>query len=206
MKDPINIALAVIIVLLLGFTIYKNTGGSSSGNNSVVASSVDANGYSVFEFGDTPVKRLEKYNEANDLIESGETLDGLKTGTWTTYYPDGRVKSISSYIGGKLNGVFVNLTDKGHVELQASYKDGVLDENWTTYQNGSRKKEERFYVMGKLNGINKHYNRTGKLQKEIGFKDDVQHGIFKYYDDDGNVTLEYEYKDGEKVSGGIVSE
>ena len=206
MKDPINIALVVIIILLLGFTIYKNTSGTSSGNDSVAASSVDAEGYSTLEIEGTPIKKLEKLNESNDLVESGETLNDLKTGTWTTFYPDGRVKSISSYLAGKLNGVQINLTDKGHVELQAMYKDGLLNGNWTTFQNGSRKKEERFYIMGKLNGINKHYDRTGKLQREIGFKDDVQHGIFKYYDEEGNVTLEYEYKDGEKVKGGIVSE
>ena len=206
MKNPVNIALAVLVVILLGYTVYKNMGGSSASPSAVAAGPVDANGYTVLEIDGTPIKKLEKYNESNILIESGETLNDLKTGTWTTFHSDGRVKSISSYIAGKLDGVQINLSDRGHVELQAMYKDGLLDGNWTSYQNGSRKLEERFYIMGKLNGVNKHYSKTGKLQKEIGFKDDLQHGVFKYYDDEGNVTLEYEYKDGEKVSGGIVSE
>ena len=44
------------------------------------------------------------------------------------------------------------------------------------------------------------------MQKEIGFKNDVQHGIYKYYDKDGIVIMEYEYDNGKKVSGGIVEE
>ena len=206
MKNPINIALLVIIALLLGFTIFKNMNKGTDNFSHVETGPMDANGYQVIDMEGTPVKKLVKLNESNNTIETGETLDGLKTGTWTTFYNDGRVKSISSYLAGKLSGVLVNFTDKGQVELQANYKDGLLNGDWATYNNGSRKKEERSYIMGKLNGINKHYSRSGKLQKEIGFKNDLQHGIFKYYDDDGNITLEYEYKDGEKVSGGIVKE
>ena len=204
MKNSLNIALIVIVVLLIGLNIYKNSVGDKT--PSVVAGPVNAEGFNTIEIDGSPIKKLEKYDENNVLIESGETLDGMKTGTWTTYFTDGRVKSISSYIAGKLNGVQVNFTDRGQVELQAFYKDGILHGPWTSYNNGSRKKEERVYNMGKLNGINRHYNRVGKLQKEMGFKDDVQHGIFRYYDEEGNITLEYEYKNGEKVSGGIVSE
>ena len=208
MKNSLNIALIVIVVLLIGLNVYKKSSGGDADSSapSVTAGPVNAEGFSTIEIDGSPVKKLEKYDENNVLIESGETLNDLKTGTWTTYYTDGRVKSISSYIAGKLNGVQVNFTDRGQVELQAFYKDGILHGSWTSYNNGSRKKEERMYNMGKLDGINRHYNRVGKLQKEIGFKNDLQHGVFKYYDDDGNVTLEYEYENGEKVKGGIVSE
>ncbi len=206
MKNPINIGLGALIIILIGFTIYKNMdGGSNSNNGSTPEGPVDTNAYTIIEVAGTPVKLMEKYGENNTLIESGETLNDLKTGIWTTYYPNGRVKSISSYLAGELNGVQVNLSNKGHVELQAFYKNGLLEGNWTTYKNGSRKQEERVYYLGKLNGINRHYE-GGKLQKEIGFKNDVQHGIFKYYDKQGNVIMEYEYENGEKISGGIVEE
>ena len=204
MKNPINIALVALIVILLGFTVYKNKGGGTS-NASVPAGPVDVNGFTVIDVVGTPIKKLQKFNN-NLLEESGEMLNGQKTGTWITYYFDGRVKSISSYIAGKLDGVQINLNDKGHVELQAHYKDGQLDGTWTSYANGSRKSEERVYNMGKLDGISKYYDKRGKLQKEIGFKNDVQHGFFRQYDEQGNVLLEYEYKNGEKVSGGIVQE
>lgn len=65
--------------------------------------------------------------------------------------------------------------------------------------------EERYYENGKLEGTAKTYDdRTFKLKQEAQYKNGLQHGYFKYYDENGNVTLEYEYKNGEKVSGGIV--
>lgn len=181
-------------------------GGSSSDNSGIPEGPVDANEYTVIDIAGTSVKVLEKYDEKNILIESGETLNDLKTGMWSTYYADGRVKSITSYLAGKLNGVQVNFSDRGHVELQAFYKNDLLHGNWTTYKSGSRKIEERVYLLGNLEGINRHYDKSGKLQKEIGFKNGVQHGIYKYYDAKGNITLEYEYENGKKISGGMVEE
>ncbi len=204
MKDPINIALAVIVVLL-GFTFYKKMSNNSD-VATVAAGPVNAEGYTILDIEGSPVKKLEKYDANNILVESGATLNELKTGTWTTYNAERRVKSISSYLGGKLNGVQLEFNDRGQVELQAFYKDGLLHGNWASFTNGNRKKEERVYNMGKMDGINKHYDKVGKLQKEIGFKDDLQHGSYKYYDEDGNVLMEYEYENGEKVSGGIVEE
>ena len=204
MKDPINIALVAIIIILIGFTAYKNMGGGSS--DTVAAGPVNAEGYSVTDLEGSPVKKMEKFDDNNTLVESGAMLNGLKTGSWTTYYPEGRVKSISSYLAGKLNGVQLNFNDRGQVELQAFYKDGLLHGNWAAYTNGTRKKEERVYNMGKMEGVNRHYDKLGKLQKEIGFKNDLQHGSYKYYDEEGNILMEYEYENGEKVSGGIVKQ
>ena len=204
MKDPINIALAVLVVLLIGYTVFKNTGDGANQAYSVPVGPVDASGYTVLEVEGTPVKKLEKRDANGILQESGETLDGLKTGTWMTYSSEGRVKTISPYLAGKLNGVYLEMNDRGQVELQASFTDDILHGSWTKYKSGSRKEEERFYNMGQLDGDNKFYDQRGKLQKEIGYKNGVQHGMFRHYDENGNVTLEYEYKDGEKVRGGIV--
>ena len=46
--------------------------------------------------------------------------------------------------------------------------------------------------------------RTFKLKQEVEYKNGLQDGYFRYYDEEGNVTLEYEYKEGEKIKGGIV--
>ena len=46
--------------------------------------------------------------------------------------------------------------------------------------------------------------QTGRLQKEINYKMGVQDGYFRYYNESGQINMEYLYKDGEKISGGIV--
>jgi len=38
---------------------------------------------------------------------------------------------------------------------------------------------------------------------EAEYKNGKQDGMYKYYDEDGKVVMEYVYKDGEKVSGGM---
>ncbi len=39
---------------------------------------------------------------------------------------------------------------------------------------------------------------------EAEYVDGFQHGMYRFYGEDGDVQLEYEYKNGEKVTGGIV--
>jgi len=203
MKNPVNILLGIIALGLLGFIIYKSTGSSSS-STSVPEGFVTA-GATVFNVDGTDTKIIETRDANGKLTESGATLNGLKTGTWCTYHPDQRVKSVATYAGGKLNGLYMEMSDRGVIELQAFYKDGLLNGPYAKYKSATRKLEEREYLMGKLNGVYKKYeDRMGKLQQEIYYKNDVQDGPLRYYDDEGNITMEYEYKNGEKVSGGIV--
>ena len=64
---------------------------------------------------------------------------------------------------------------------------------------------DSLYKDDKLEGTARTYDdRTFKLKQEVEYKDGKQDGFFRYYDEEGNVTLEYQYKNGEKVSGGIV--
>ncbi len=58
--------------------------------------------------------------------------------------------------------------------------------------------------MGKLDGVARTFDdRTWKVKQEVEYKNGVQDGFFRYYDENGTVTLEYVYKNGEKVSGGM---
>ena len=59
--------------------------------------------------------------------------------------------------------------------------------------------------VGKIDGLYREYHTSnGKLQKEIAYKDGVQHGMFRQYNDEEKLIMEYEYNEGEKVSGGVV--
>ena len=43
-------------------------------------------------------------------------------------------------------------------------------------------------------------------KKKCSFKNGKQHGKLQFFDEAGNVTLEYMYDNGEKISGGIVEQ
>ncbi|MFT5764030.1 MAG: antitoxin component YwqK of YwqJK toxin-antitoxin module [Saprospiraceae bacterium] len=203
MKNPVIIILVIIILGLLGWIIYQNSGPSAS--HSVAAGAFNATGSTVSAIEGTDVKTIESKDANGVLTERGQILNDLKTGTWTSYFSDQRVKTIANYAAGKLNGIYLELNERGQVELQTSYKDDALNGKYAKYKQGSRKLEEREYLMGILHGVVKKYDdRRSKLQQEIHYKNGEQDGPFRYYDEEGNITLEYIYKNGEKVSGGIV--
>jgi len=205
MKNPINLFLIVLILGLVGWNVYKSTGGSGGSSSSVLPEGYDAAGSTVFDVDGTDTKLIEERDANGILKETGAMLNGLKTGTWTTYHPDQRIKRIASYVGGKLNGPYLELNNRGMIELEATYKDGEYDGLYAKFKSGSRKMEERRYLNGKLHGIYRKYDeRKNKVQQEIHYKNGVQHGPLRYFDEEGNVTMEYNYNNGEKVSGGIV--
>ena len=165
---------------------------------------------SNFVIVDHPGGKLQKAVSAdnNGLInEEGELLDGQKTGAWITYYPaEGRVKSITNYINGKKNGLHMTFNARGHTEIQCFYTNDQLNGPYMTFRNGTRKKIETSYKMGVLNGKYNEYNdRNGKILKEMTYVDGKLDGQFKQYNDEGQLVMEYQYKNGEKISGGIVT-
>jgi len=54
-----------------------------------------------------------------------------------------------------------------------------------------------------MEGTFKQFYNSNKIKLEAQYKEGKQHGSYKYYDEDGNIMMEYEYANGEKVSGGM---
>ena len=134
----------------------------------------------------------------------GFVENGKKTGQWIEYNAEGDISWIKNYVNGKLEGTALRMTFRNQVDLKLNYKQDQQDGPWTAYKFG-KVIEQRNYKAGKLDGTVMTYDdRTFNLRQEVQYKDGLQDGYFKYYDDEGNVTLEYEYKKGEKVSGGMV--
>ena len=77
---------------------------------------VDLRLYEVEEDG-SGLQRAIMIDVNGSLVEEGFVRNGVKTGTWVKYHPEGKsIKSIASYIDGQLNGVFVEM-DKHNQEL-----------------------------------------------------------------------------------------
>jgi antitoxin component YwqK of YwqJK toxin-antitoxin module len=193
------------ILFLCLATLCISCGKNSGQMQSKPATTPNMQGFTVTDF-DNGIQKATKKDASGVVVEEGELLQNLKNGTWVTYHPkDSRIKTISNYINGKKNGVYLELNDRGSVELQCYYSNDVLDGKWVKYKFGSRPEKEIDYSMGKMNGFYREYHDNGKKQKEIAYKDGVQHGTFRHFNEEEKVVMEYEYKDGQKVSGGIVT-
>ncbi len=135
--------------------------------------------------------------------QEGFVLNGGKTGTWLTYHTDGRIKTVESYANNQLDGVQLELDQRGQVVKRAFYQAGLLHGASSTYKFG-RPQEIIPYNMSIVDGTVKRYYVNGKLMEEIQFKNGKQDGYYRHYNEQEQMDLEYVYKNGEKVSGGMV--
>jgi antitoxin component YwqK of YwqJK toxin-antitoxin module len=55
------------------------------------------------------------------------------------------------------------------------------------------------YVSGKLEGTVRIFYENSKLMEESLYKNGLRDGVSKWYDQEGNLTIQYEYKNGELV-------
>jgi len=176
-------------------------------NTTAPAAAADLQGFEMTDRGNA-ISLATRKGEDGKILAQGTLLNGKKNGTWSTYHEDnGRIKTVTSYINGKKNGIYLEFTNRGQVELRANYVDDIYDGKYAAYKFGTRQVKEIDYKMGKIDGFYRDYHSSnGKLQKEIEYKDGVQHGMFRQYNDEEKLIMEYEYANGEKVSGGVVTE
>ena len=184
-------------------TVFIMACGGSSGGGSGPAANLD--GFDSQDAGNG-ISYVEKKDASGNLLESGYIANGSKSGNWMTYYNGkdaGRIKTIASYTNGILNGPYFELSTRGQIDSQSDYQANKYHGKVTTYKFG-RPLAVKEYKNGNLNGVSIDYYSDGVVQKEINFKDGKQHGTMKWFNEEGDLTMEYEYKNGEKVSGGIV--
>ena len=174
--------------------------------NGSSGASANMEGYNSEKIKGTNVTKATKQDATGNVLEAGYIAKGKRNGIWMTYYDGshvGKVKSIASYSDGILNGPYYELSNRGQIEKEVNYANNKYDGKFIVYKYG-RIMQEADYVDNKLNGVFKEYYNGGGIQKEINYQDGKQHGQMKYFNENGDVTVEYEYKNGEKISGGMV--
>lgn len=160
-------------------------------------------GFEIIDLGEG-VSQAKKYKNENAILEEGYLTDGNKNGAWINYHPEnGRIQTIQTYTNGLLNGPAMEMDQRGQVIKKATYVNNILNGEKGEYKHGRAVKITP-YINGIKEGTYKEYFTNGKLQKEIQYKNDIIDGKFRQYKNDGTILLEYIYKNGEKVSGGII--
>ncbi len=190
-------------IILLCYIFIMNS-ACNSAPKPVMATTGDMTGFELTEIPGVSVKTAIRKDPSGAIVVQGFVEGDKKTGTWLEYNNDGDLSTMTSYINGFQEGPALKFSFRGQVDQRTNYHLGQLDGPWVQYKFG-KVMETRVYAAGKLNGPVKIYDdKSYKLRQETEYKDGVQNGHFRYYDDNGNVTMEYEYKNGEKVSGGMV--
>lgn len=185
-----------ILLFSISFIACNDSGSSAS------SAAEDTSAYTLESLQGTDTKQATKEGENGFLSELGYFKNGKKTGNWVTYHP-GKLtpKTITSYVDGALNGLFMEFNERGQVVSMVTYKDNVYHGPYGRYK-FSRPLEEGNYNNNQLDGLRKtYYENNGKIQAETEYKNGKQHGAHRNYNESGQVILEYQYENGEKVSG-----
>ena len=140
---------------------------------------------------------------SNDNLETksavGQTINGKKEGEWKTYYTNGQVAKIETYLNDTLNGQLSYFDEKGKIKGKLFYRIGVkIDSSKMYFPNGQANLEEWKDSSGKTQGLFKVYNLNGQLSQLGYMKDNYLDDTCKTFFDNGQLkTIEF-YKDRKK--------
>ncbi len=187
---------SLYVIVFKAILLCACTGGYSGEKH-------DLKGYEVLSTGNGG--QLARWtDQTGHLLSSGTAINEIRTGAWMTYHPNSnQIASITNYLHGKKNGIYLRLNDRGQTEELIEYKNDVLHGLSVKYRFG-KPIEELSYAEGILEGPFAVYNNQYKLQKKGYFKKGKQDGLLQFFNENGDITMEFTYKDGEKISGGII--
>ena len=189
-----SLTTTLILISLALFSCQSSSGSKGTG---------DFSGYTLTDTGIPGYQMAVKEDNKGNIMETGYVHNGLKSGEWNTYRGH-NIVSVKNYIEGKLFGPTLKINDRNQITKMSYYKNGQLDGISAEYK-FSRPINELNYKNGKLDGeIRYYFVNSGKLQKLIEYKAGIIDGEFKQYNEDGELILKYIYKNGKKISGGVV--
>ena len=125
-------------------------------------------------------------------------IDTTYTGTKKEMYDDGKLKSETPYVKGKMNGVLKYYYESGKLMRETPYKNDRIDGVERIYFENGNLQDETTYVNGNVVGDAKTYFENGNLRVIEPFKDGRRNGIMKCYEDDGTLSCEYSYVNGKR--------
>lgn len=196
----------IILALSLFILVSCNNAGKP-GDGSVSGSGKTIEGYTIKVINGDSIATME--GNIVKVVEQGRVKNGQREGFWVRY-PDrdhSRIASLIYFQGGIFNGPYYLYSGNGEMELAANYVNGKLDGDYTKYKFGYPV-ELAFYIDGNLHGKRTLYytdkDLYTKIQKIENYNMGKYDGSVSWYNPEGEMTMEYIYKNGEQISGGII--
>ena len=160
----------------------------------------------------------QMFYDDGTLLEKGRIFDGHRGGRWTSYHPNGQLKTEGDHQGElfiidntyDLDGnAMVENGEGEYVDYYANTEDifekgliskGLREGNWLTYyQNSDVVMVDCFMYKGKLNGSYATYFDDGTLLTEGQFEDDKKTGKWSWYYGTGQLQCQVNYESDKKM-------
>ena len=143
---------------------------------------------------DTTGLLREIINYRKGFVMTRETLnrydrEGKKHGYWKTFYEDWSVQTECYYRHGLRDGFYKEYDEKGNLKKITKYVNDV---------------EQVLESDMKPLVVQHEYYPNGKVKREASFRDGKREGVWREFDEEGNVIKSQTYKKGGLVSEGVV--
>ncbi|NPA35254.1 MAG: toxin-antitoxin system YwqK family antitoxin [Chlorobi bacterium] len=131
------------------------------------------------------------------IIEKGTYLNGLKNGTWTAYYPSGKIKYKVTFKSGKPIGPAKFYYDSGILSEEGYWNIDHWEGNYHYYHpNGQLAYDWNYDKKGKRTGEQKYYYENGGIKYTGIWNNGKTTGSLKMYDENGKLIAERIYENG----------
>lgn len=140
------------------------------------------NGYSFSYNNENPSKPL--------VISKELYVNDKREGISYYYFNNGNIKEEITYAQGIKQGSGREFDEKGNIITLFEYHDNFLI---------ARQRINRFDAMGRKQGDWIIFYPTGKVSKEMRYIDDKLEGLYKEFNESGNLILSLKYKEGKII-------
>jgi antitoxin component YwqK of YwqJK toxin-antitoxin module len=128
------------------------------------------------------------------IIYPGDGNEPHIVGQHDLYYDNGKIKSSSNYLHGKLDGAHKTFYLNGNPEKEMNFKEGALDGPFKIYYDNGQLKHEWIYKNGKLWEVVQFFSQKGKSLSPGTLKEGT--GSVLTYNDNGKLLTTVNYKNG----------
>ncbi len=192
---------SVLFFILSMLTITMSCNNQST---ATVSGSLDLQGFTHIDIPGSNVQLVTKKDQTGKMLEQGFIQNGQKNGSWTLFHDNESIQSITNYINGILNGSYLEFNNRGQLVKRIEYLNNQFHGLYGEYKYG-RPLKEITYDNGIQQGPFRIWNDMGKLTQKGQNKNGKLDGTLQYFNDDEQLIMQYEYKDGEVESGGMVN-
>jgi len=108
--------------------------------------------------------------------------NGVKNGTRTMYYPDGKLHIKGDFANGKRNGLYQAWAENGTKIMETSFKDDLHNGRFTNWTPNGKLQYTGQYIDGKKEGDWICYDKKGNnLRSEGKYENDRKIGVWNIY-------------------------
>jgi antitoxin component YwqK of YwqJK toxin-antitoxin module len=140
----------------------------------------------------------EFYRDGQQFVE-GQFTDGVPTGEWTYWRPNGQVAKKVTHKQGQPDGQVELLREDGTLAARKEFQLGKRNGQWETFDaTGEKPLTEEHYAGGKPDGTWKWWYESGQLMRQTTFVDGKIDGEAAEWAEDGTQRAVANFKAGKR--------